>query len=318
MLEDEIASPVESLHFVYAKPQGDQQGVYVCHQHKMNQWLAQLSAANIEPKYLLADYLALPVPSEDTINVLQFEQTIIMRHGIAKGQSVEPSWLPIVFSQFDKESAPTFAHFGIDEALVDKTFEWQEQASIVMPLQQLAMGCKKVSINMLSGQFTPSSSQQENHWQIWRTAAAVAVVGLTIFFVDIYLQAEQLEQQRATLKLQTDSIYRQLNPGVKRVRMVKKQMTKELAKFGESDQSGEMLVMLVALNSAFEQVPEFTPLTIKYDDKRNELRLQADAKTYQQFDKFKQILSADYSVTPGAINNDGSKVNGSLTIKATS
>jgi len=317
MLEDEIASPVESLHFVFAKMAGDRQGVYVCHQHKMEQWLAQLTTANITAKHLVADYLALPVPSEGAISILQFEQSLILRHGESRGVSVEQSWLGRALAENQSQEI-TLESFGVDVTFDDENITWQQQPSLVMPLQQLAMGCKKVTANMLSGQYMPTSNKQHSHWQVWRNAAVVAAVALTILFVDMYLAATQLEAQRAVVKKQSDAIYRQLNPGVKRVRMVKKQMTKQLAQFGQTDQGGEMLVMLAALNTAFEQVPELKPLTIKYDDKRSELRIQADAKTYQQFDKVKQILSTNYTVTPGAINNDGNKVNGSLTIKATS
>jgi len=320
MLEDELASSVESLHFVYAKAQGDTQGVYVCQQHTMTMWLAQLATAQIKPKHLVADYLALPLPGEKAISVLQFEQSVIIRQDGNSGQSVELSWLPMVLTQLTKEQPPVIEHFGIDAQLIDDDFDWQEQPSLVMPMQQLAMGSKKLAINMLSGEFTQTTSQSSNLWQIWRSAAAVAVVAMTVFFANIYLQAKQLEQERDVVKQQIESIYRQLNPQVKRVRigLLKKQMTRQLANYGESAQSSGMLVMLTALNNAFKQVPELTPLTIKYDNKRQELRLQADAKNYQQFDKFKQILFGDYTVTPGAINNDGNKVNGSLTIKATS
>lgn len=317
MLEDDLASPVESLHFVYAKAQGEVQGVYVCQRQQMTVWLGQLKAAGIKPKRFLVDYLALPVPENNGISLLQFEQSILLRYSINRGQTVEQSWLPIVLSQLPKDEAPSLEYFGLDEQLKVEGYEWKEQ-SIVMPLQQLADGLRHSTINLLSGEFTQISKSQSNHWQVWRTAAAVGAIAFTVFFIDIYLQAQQLEQQRAVIKQQTESIYRQLNPGVKRVRMVKKQISKQLQALGSGSQGSDMLVMLVALNDALKQVPELKPLTIKYDDKRQELRLQADAKDYQQFDKFKQLLSTKYSVTAGAVNNDGSKVNGSLTIKATS
>mgnify|MGYP000029402525 CR=1 FL=1 len=318
MLEDELASAVEDLHFVYPKAQGDNQGVYVCEQGKMSTWLAQLAQAQISPKHLLADYLALPLPSDNAISIMQFEQNVLTRAGLNKGHSFHQSWLSIIESKLMAQDALVLEHYGIDAEFVNGSLQWQEQSPLLMPLQQLALGTKKPMINMLSGMFTQSSTKQENHWRIWRTAAVAAAVTLCIFFVDMYMQATLLEQQRLVIKAQSEAIYRQLNPAVKRVRMIKRQMTQQLKQYGDQGQSGTMLAMLVQLNSALQKVPEFKPLTIKYDERRKELRLQADAKNYQQFEQFKQLLSQKYSVTAGALNNDGSKVNGSMTIKATS
>ncbi len=319
MLEDELASPVESMHFVYAKALGDVQGVYVCQHQKMTSWLGQLAIANIKTKHFLIDYLTLPAPAENVVSVLQLDKNILLRHGVNQGQTVEKSWLPIVLNELPKEGTPTLEYVGLDEQLRNADYDWQEQ-SIILPMQQLALGSRKGGINLLCGQYAQKDKTQSNHWQVWRTAVVAGVVALMVYFVDIYLQAQQLEQQRAVVKQQIESIYRQLNPGVKRVRtgLVKKQMTTQLAALGSSNQRDDMLAMLVTLNDAFKQVPTLKPLTIKYDNKRQEIRLQADAKNYQEFDKFKQILSRQYSVTPGAINNDGNKVNGSLIIKATS
>lgn len=316
MLEDELASPVEALHFTYAKQQGDQQTVYVCEQEKIQWWLDTLTRAKITIRSMIPDYLALPVPEEHNISMLQLGDSIVMRKGSSLGQTIEKSWLELAFSEHESDEALSVAHYGVESQLMVDGITWHEQA-LLLPMQQLAQGTEKPNNNMLTGMFKQNKNEQ-NHWLIWRTAASVAAVALVLFFADMYIETQQLVEQRASLKLQTDRIYKQLNPNVRKVRMVKKQMTKQLAQLGGGSNDSEMLIMLVALNDAFLQVPELTPITIKFDNKRRELRLQADAKDYQQFDKFKQILSANYTVTPGAINNNGSKINGTMTIKANS
>ena len=316
MLEDDLASPVEALHFVYGKIADDRQGVYVCDKRKIEQWLEALSAAQISVQVMLPDYLCLPLPEPNTISVLQFEQSILIHLDAVQGQTFDKSWLEPILNEMTGDERLQLHHFGVDSELMFDCADWQEQ-QLLLPIEQLAQGCQKLKTNLLVGEYVQNKTEY-NHWKIWRTAACVAGIALVAFFGDMYIETQQLEKQRLALKAQSDSIYRQLNPGIKRVRMVKKQMTSQLAALNGGLKNNDMLEMLVALNDAFKQVPELTLITIKFDQKRREVRLQADAKDYQQFDTFKQLLSDQYNVVTGAINNNGSKVNGSLTIKATS
>jgi len=316
MLEEDLASPVETLHFSYGKISDDCQSVYICAQHKMEQWLALLSEAAIAPRRMMPDYLALPVPQSETINLIQLDRTIIMRQGVTQGQSFDMSWLPMMLTPYAERQDFTLCHFGVDADLLDQSYQWQEQEQI-MVMQQLAKGSYQGGLNLLTERYAQNKNER-SHWQTWRYAAGVAGLGLVVLFADMYFQTQQLQAQRTVLKQQSEAVYRMINPNVKRVRLIKRQMTSQLASLNGGQSNSEMLSMLAALNDAFAKVPELTPITIKFDDKRRELRLQADAKSYQQFDKFKQILATQYTVVTGAINNNGSKVNGSLTIRASS
>jgi len=63
------------------------------------------------------------------------------------------------------------------------------------------------------------------------------------------------------------------------------------------------------------KVPELTPESIKFDGKRQELRLQAIAGDYQHFERFKTALStANLTVKLGAQNSLGKQVIGSFII----
>jgi len=54
---------------------------------------------------------------------------------------------------------------------------------------------------------------------------------------------------------------------------------------------------------------------LKFDGKRQELRLQAVADDYQHFERFQSALNAaSLTVKQGAQNNQGEKVTGSFSI----
>ena len=73
--------------------------------------------------------------------------------------------------------------------------------------------------------------------------------------------------------------------------------------------------MLSQVQPAFAKVPELKPESLKFDSKRQELRLQAIANDYQHFERFKAALNgANLTVKQGAQNNQGEQVTGSFSI----
>ena len=90
-----------------------------------------------------------------------------------------------------------------------------------------------------------------------------------------------------------------------------------MAEIGATDNDASFLMMLSKIQPAFSQVPQLKPESIKFDGNRNELRMQATANGYQQFEQFKTILeSQQFSVSQGAQNNQGDQISGSFSISA--
>ena len=96
-------------------------------------------------------------------------------------------------------------------------------------------------------------------------------------------------------------------------------MRQKLAEVGNSDDSAGFLSLLVKLEPALAQVPEIKPQTLKFDGKRQEVRMQTIAKDYQYFEKLKVALEkAGLTVNLGAQNNQGEQISGSFSITDTS
>ena len=317
MLEDELADDIEMLHFVYARSKGEKQGVYVCKKDKINHWLSWLTQADIAPNCLLPDYLALPRPQEHNIEMLQLDEQLLIRADNTFGYSVPVQWLDIILKQLSVDDEPlSIAHYDVNEAHHRGPHQWHAQP-LVLPMLQLSSGLFKPALNMLVGEFE-QNKQQNSPLTVWRGVAVAASLLVVLFFAQQFIQVNQLEQQQLALKKQSEAIYRQINPNVKRILKLKTRMKNEIAQLSGGRTGSELSAMLAQMQQAFMAVPTLKPASLKYDQRRNELRLQAQGDSYQQFEQFKQVLQGQYSVTMGAMNNNGDKVSGSLVVKVSS
>ena len=61
---------------------------------------------------------------------------------------------------------------------------------------------------------------------------------------------------------------------------------------------------------------DFQPETLRYDHKRNELRIRVKAKDFQVFGQVKTILEQKgLTVQQGSLNNDGDAVIGEIRLR---
>jgi general secretion pathway protein L len=317
MLEDELASEIELVHFVHGSNQGNKQGVYVVAKAKMKQWLQWFEDANITIERLVPDWLALPLPSdENSVSVIQLNQQLLIRQGQQQGYTIATSWIE-AWLELAKQQTPNLVleNYGISESVAQLDANWQTRDPM-LPMQCLALGVTKTKVNLLIGEF--AQVKQQSQVQLWWRVAAVAGIALVLVFVEKFYQLNQLTNQKDAVVASSQAIYRQLNPQAKRVDRLKYRVKQQLKKLTAGGQESPYLLMISSLNNAFIKVPQLKPVSIKYDNKRQELRVQADANSYQEFERFKREFGPQYSVTTGAMNNNGNKVNGSLTIKVAS
>ncbi|MGB0835317.1 MAG: type II secretion system protein GspL [Psychrobium sp.] len=315
MLEDELASDIDALHFVYGNVNDNRQSVYVCEKSKLANWLDWFADAEISVTQFMPDYLAVPLAKDDSnISALQFDEQILLRLNGNHGLCINEQWLEVTLTMLSgEEETLSLEHYDIAQQNQLEPHQWHPQP-LVLPMQQLAMSLVKLPLNLLVGEFA-QNKKSNTQWKVWRGVAVAASLLVVLFFVEQFIRVNQLEQQQAQLKQQTEDIYRKLNPNVRKVIKLKSRMQQELNQLAGGGGSNELFVMLEAMNSAFESVPSVKPSNIKFDQRRNELRLQAEANSYQDFEKFKGLLEQQYTVTTGAMNNNGSKVNGSLVVK---
>jgi general secretion pathway protein L len=185
-----------------------------------------------------------------------------------------------------------------------------------LPLALFAQNSQRSPFNLLQDEFKIKKHRSTGLTK-WLWAAGIAVCALLLNVGYKSAQLWQLSAQQQQVEEQIISRYKRAFPATKRVRIgtIKSQLNKKIAQLGATSDSTGLLTMLLKVQPAFAKVPALKPESIKFDGKRQELRLQAIADDYQHFEQFKAALIRDNLVVKqGSQKNQGEQVTGSFTI----
>jgi len=348
MLEDELAQDVESLFFAYGNlaKDKDENNCFTAavDREQLESWLLWLSDADIKCETLIPDVLAMPF-TERQWSAVTLNSQILLRQGIWQALAVEANVWALVSQQW--ASSQTVQSDVISEPETESTAEisdesedtddTEESPSIVikayaelpetsgviiepmpeeLPLALLAQHVDIKFFNLLQGEFQIKEKRSANysHW-LW--VAGIAAIALIMNVALKSSELIQLNNQNTAIESEIVEIYKDTFPKTKKVRIstIKSQLNRKLSEVGGSSSQADFLSMLNKVQPAFSEVTSLKPDSMKYDAKRNELRIQAISSNYQSFEKFKIGLEKQsLKVNQGAQNNSGGQVSGSFTI----
>ena len=331
MLEDELAQDVEQLFFAYADIANDSDGnncfVAVTEKAQLLQWQAWLADADIQAKTIQPETLAMPYVDKQW-SAIALQGQIVVRQGEWQGFTLDSqAW------QFTLQQLMTKSQGGTNQIQNKVTInaysdlpnldEISSQGGLTinkaqeeLPLALFAQHCQHSKFNLLQGKFKVKErrSKNVNNW-LWVASIAVCALLLNVGYKSAQLW--QLSSQQAQVEAQIIARYKQTFPKAKKVRIgtIKSQLTRKITQLGGVSEQAGFLAMLSKVQPAFAKVPALKPESLKFDGKRQELRLQAIADDYQHFERFKSALNAaNLAVKQGAQNNQGEQVTGSFSI----
>jgi general secretion pathway protein L len=334
MLEDTLAEEVEQLFFAYAELANDSDDnncftAIVAHK-QMQQWLSWLADAEIETKSMLPDVLAMPLNDNGWSAITLgngTQQQVIVRQSLWKGFALDASAWQLqcqIFShqqEADEEEAIE-QQASIDIQAYSPLAHSDELAIIAMP-EELPMALlaqnhssKLNRFNLLQGQYKIKESRSHAGQQ-WLWVAGFAVFALLLSLGHKTVELWQLNTKQENIEQEIVASYKKAFPNTKRVRVstIKSQLNRELALLGGVGDRQGFLAMLAKVQPAFTKVPALKPESLKFDGKRQELRIQAGAKDYQAFEQFSvALLAANFTVKQGSQSNQGEQVTGSFSI----
>ncbi|MEH6597209.1 MAG: type II secretion system protein GspL [Colwellia polaris] len=322
MLEETLAQDVEQLCFAFNDLKQDEQGhncfVAALERKQLEIWLQWLADANIFCKLMIPDALALPVVPQSSSAVMLGEQVLI-RLGEWQVMSFEANAWPVIsqfFKGLDENEQTIHAYSALSEVPDELTIEYLPEE---LPLAILANNHAR-KFNLLQGEFQVKEKRSADTMN-WLWVAGVACFALILNFGLKGAELYQLSNQQEALESEIIEKYKTVFPETKRVRIstVRSQLRQKLAEVGNSEDSAGFLALLVKLEPALASVPEIKPQTLKFDGKRQEVRMQTVAKDYQYFEKLKVAFEkAGLTVNLGAQNNQGDQISGSFSITDTS
>lgn len=331
MLEDELAQDVEELFFSYADYSEDDAGhncfVAIVAHTQMQAWLAWLKAADIRTKIMQVDVLAMPLIEQHwsaiAIPVKNRAPQVLVRQGRWQGFALDgDAWQFAVEhiikakNNAEKDEENSQASIMAYSPLPASEQLNIEQAAEELPLALLAQHCQHNKLNLLQGpyQVKEQRSKALTHW-LWAAGFAACALLLNVGYKS--MQLWQLTAQQAEVENAIIARYKKTFPEAKRIRIgtIKTQLNRKIAVLGGASDKQGFLAMLSTVQPAFAKVPQLKPQSLKFDGKRQELRLQAIASDYQHFEQFKNALNdAKLAVKQGAQNSQGENISGSYTI----
>ena len=311
LLEEEVASEVDSLHLVVLGSQGAQVSLLAVDRKRMSQWLGWLEEAGITLKALVPDVLALP-PSEEGWSAVQLDSQWLFRQQPHAGMLVDADWLPELLAGFDPP--PQIHSYSAPPA--DVAGEWQAEPA-ELPMRLLAIGALNARGNLLSGEYR-KQPQWQRLWRPWRNTALAAGVLLSLLLVNRVLYLHEVKAEGNQLRAQSIQLYKQLFPAEKRVINPKSQMKQHLAALNGLDQQQGFIPQLMKLVPVFTQASGIQLEQLRFDAKRGEFRLQASGAGYQDFDRFRQLADPLFTVKPGDMKSENGKVRGTLVLRSKS
>ncbi|MGM0430236.1 MAG: type II secretion system protein GspL [Pseudomonadota bacterium] len=316
-LEEELASDIEQLHFAWPDVKGTELPVAVVAKERMNEWLEQLSEAGIDAPYWVPDCFLLPY-QEGVWQAIELGDSVIVRTGAWAGFTVEKSQFaelaPALASE--QENPTEIVHYG--------ELNWPQSpapltaADIEVPFTIAVQSIKTGNnLNLRQGNYRSQRTKRsvELPWRAFATAASVLFVLAVVLNGVRYWQ---LNSQSETLKAQAEQLYRDAFPGNTRIVNLKVQLQRQLdgLGLGNSDQVS-VLAVLQQLEPAFKSQPDLQLELLRFQN--NELRLQATAKSFSQFESFQQAAEAEgLNIETGSMSNRGETVSGALTVQVES
>ena len=157
--------------------------------------------------------------------------------------------------------------------------------------------------------------EYSKHLMLWKNVAIIAFIAIVLSLVNKGLTIHQLENRSAEVRQESEAIFKRVIPNVNRIVNIRSQMDSQLRSMQGQGGGAAFFEMLDGLRGSFEQVPDLKPNSLRFDANRNELRMQVTAKTYDQVDKFKELVEVRYDLDMGAINSGEDEVNTTLTLR---
>ncbi len=319
MIEEELAQEVEDMFFAYGEVTDDSENnCYLAgvERAQMLNWQTWLHDANIHTDTIIPDALALP-SNDNQWSMLSLDNQVMIRQSVWQAMTLDQGLVGHVLAPCLHDENATLATYSPFDFTDQETVCSVEPQLEELPLALLAKHYHEAPVNLLQGEFQIKLTKS-NHKQHWVIAASIAGFALVTHLVMTAVSLYQVNQEQAATEQAIIATYKQAFPDARRVSAsnVRSQMNRKLDELGAGSQDASFLALLDKVQPAFASVPQLKPESVKYDGKRNELRLTAVAQNYQAFDQFKAALEKlKLEVSIGSQNNQGEQVVGSMSIK---
>lgn len=194
-VEDQLAAPVEELHFALAPQVEDGRiGVAAVARAALVRWLEALAAKGVRPDVLLPDTLALGVgtvliePARTLVRLSRWRAAAVDTLGFADWLGLFAAETPVLAVADTRDASRL--------ALPVAVAEYHER--VRDPFAVLAAGARAEPLNLLQGEFTPQH-RRGGLQRLWRIAAALVGAVITLGIVQLMVETALLRRESARI-----------------------------------------------------------------------------------------------------------------------
>jgi len=333
MLEDELSEDIEQLHFATHDTGFDEDksqhwvNLVIVNKSLMSQWLELLNEHGISAKVMLPDAMCLQL-DENAISTLEFSNGWLVNDGQWQASFIDKSWLELFWLQQLKnkgEETLTINAYSPLPTEMQETLQQYESVTIQamspeLPLLQLANNAQQLKWNLLQGDYAPKKAVSKN-WQLWQPVAALLIITFVVHMALLGSRWSAANSELETAKQSLSDSYKKAFPKERvRLNIIRTQLNRKVAQAtgGAVDNAGFIKVMQ-QLTPVFSEFATVNYESFRFDGTRQELRINASAASFQQFEQLTAAIKAlGLDVQQGAVNNEGDLVSGTLSVKGNS
>jgi general secretion pathway protein L len=327
-LEEQLAEDVENLHFALGKgiSASGNIPVVVIARRLIDDYLQQLRKEGFTPTLLMPDILAVPKPS-DGWGILLLDKVALVRTDLYAGFAIEMSCLGIalhkalieheaspptkiiIFNNTEPVTAITELH-ALGIPIIEKKHEKSVLALLTQGLNENKL------LNLLQGDYRPQDKMVAL-WQPWRLTAALLVLWGGLFMAKQGVDYQHLKQQRQTLNVQIEKIYRETFPEARKIVNPRVQMDQKLralrAQQGNISQKDNFLSLLTKISTLLTRTPGFNLNRIDFRQGRFDVQLTIASLQALEYLK-KRLNRLDLTVEIQSATSRNNKVESRLRI----
>lgn len=330
MLEESLSQPIEQFHVVvYGRSAANVVSCAVVERKKMQLWQTRLQALGLAHVHLVPDCFALPEPKM-TAKAMAKTTAKIKTQALPEQPSLAPltennqAWSvyaddslarSLVANSLVPRSVPhsvrivrtgTFSGFACDQAWFEQVMSLPHHQAVTLttiapsiepPIQPLSSAAARPLLSLSRGDFKAQSAWHAGVKRL-RWVAGLVVLMLATELVATHLQTQRLAAQAGLYQTQTQALFKQLFPDVKRVVNLRAQTTSRLKAVSSTPVTQTPMQMLAKVQPYFAQTPEVSikKITLLSVKNRPRLSVQVTAAQAAALQKLVALSEADRSL----------------------
>lgn len=299
-LEEKLAQPVESLHFVVLHREASgTTWVAVVEKARMQRWLDELAAQGVSQAELVPDCFRVPIAENGQawqIWPAGEGGRCLVRTGRYSGLAGDVDWLEDVWTLAQSQvSAEAPAQMSAHPA-VQTSAQPSVQPSAQTPSQAPVLNRQTLSAlpEVTLGEVKPFSLRQGAFrvvrekggvWRIWLTPMVLVTLLFATLLTDRLLQAKRLEAQADAYQQQTRALFQKMFPDVQRIVNIRAQTKTRLNRLAEAPETAQFNDLLQATEQVLKpllEAKQVTLQTLRWQNRQLQLSLTAADGTLLQ------------------------------------